>query len=78
MVTGMAGEAFDVVVTSLEAAEAQVAELWVDGVRFGATLLCDGRVVLRIEPRDDGRPWEVGAHELRRGLARAAELLGAG
>jgi hypothetical protein len=78
MLSARPSEAFEVFVTSLEPAEYEVAELWVGGARFGETLLRDGRVVLHIEPRADGRPWQVDAHELRLGLARAAELLGSG
>jgi hypothetical protein len=64
-----------VFVTSLEASEAEVAELWLDGARFGHTLLRDGRVVPRIEPRADHQAWEVGAHELREALAQADRIL---
>ena len=71
----MSNEAIEVFVTSLEAAEDQVAELWIDGVQFGQTILQGERVMLHIEPRPDGTAWEVDAHELRRGLARAADLL---
>jgi len=77
MIRSVADERFQVLVVSLEEAEAEVAELWLDGTRFGHTLLRDGRVVLRIEPRNDTQAWEVGAHDLREALARAAELLGA-
>jgi uncharacterized protein YhdP len=63
-------------VLSLEGAEDQVAEFRVGGVQFGYTLLRDQRVVLHIDPRADGQPWEVDAHDLRMALDRAAELLG--
>ena len=53
----------------------KVTELWLDGTRFGHTPLRDGRAVLGIEPRQDARPWEVGAHDLREALARAAAPL---
>jgi hypothetical protein len=72
----MSEEPIEVLVMSMEAAEDQVAELWVGGVQLGETLMRDGTVVLRIEPRSDGRPWEVGATALRHALSRAAELLG--
>jgi hypothetical protein len=75
MLRGVSGKRFEVFVTSLEAGEAEVAELWLDGARFGHTLLRDGRVVLAIEPRADDQPWEVGAHDLREALAQAASLL---
>jgi hypothetical protein len=65
----------DVVVVSLEEAEAQIAEFWVGGVLFAQTLPDEGELVLRIEARNDGRPWDVSFRELRRALHRAAELL---
>ena len=34
-----------------------------------------GELVLAIEPRRDGRPWELEFVELRRSLDRATELL---
>jgi hypothetical protein len=71
----MPSESIEVLVVSLEEAEAQIAEFWVGGVFFGHTLPGPGELVLRIEPRPDGQAWEVAFHELRRGLDRAAELL---
>lgn len=75
MLPHVAGERLEVLVVSPEEAEAEVAELWLGGLPFGHTELREGRVVLRIEPRRDGQAWEVGAHELRSALARAAQLL---
>jgi hypothetical protein len=74
----MIAEPFEVLVLSMEEAEAQVAQLLLGGERFGHTELREGRVMLQIEPRADGQAWEVDAHELRVALARAAELLGRG
>jgi hypothetical protein len=71
----MTTEPIDVVTVSLEQAEAQIAEFWVGGVLFAQTLPDIGQLVLRIEPRSDGRPWDVSFRELRRALDRAAELL---
>jgi hypothetical protein len=71
----MPGEPIEVVVASFEEAEAGIAELWIGGTQFGHTLLLGGELVLRIEPRGDGRAWEVDLHELRRTLDRAVELL---
>jgi hypothetical protein len=66
----------DVLVVSLEEAEAQMAEFWVDGRPLGHTLpQAGGELVLIIEQRRDGRPWELDLHELRRSLDRATELL---
>jgi hypothetical protein len=72
----MPSESIEVLVVSLEEAEAQIAEFWVRGVFFGHTLPGPAELVLRIEPRPDGQAWDVGFHELRRSLDRAAELLG--
>jgi hypothetical protein len=71
----MSSEPIEVVVASLEEAEAQIAEFWVGGVLFGHTLLSAGELVLFIEPRRDGQAWELGFHELRRSMDRAVELL---
>jgi hypothetical protein len=75
MATGMPNH-IDVLVVSLEEAEAQIAEFWADGQLLGHTLPREGgELVLVIEPRRDGRPWELDLYELRRGLDRATELL---
>jgi hypothetical protein len=71
----MSSESIEVVVVSLEEAEAQIAEFWIGGVFFGHTLPGSAELVLRIEPRTGGTAWEVSFHELRRSLDRAAELL---
>jgi hypothetical protein len=71
----MPGEPIEVLVASLEEAEAQIAEFWIGGVLFGHTLLGSGQLLLRIDPRSDGQAWELDFHELRRSLDRAAELL---
>src|SRR3954469_14521584 len=71
----MPSESIEVLVVSPEEAEAQIAEFWVGGVFFGHTLPGAAELVVRIEPRPDGRPWDVPFHELRRSLDRAAELL---
>jgi hypothetical protein len=71
----MPTEPIDVLVASLEAAEAQIAEFWVGGVLFGHTLLSDGELVLLIESRRDGQAWELDFRDVRRSLDRAAELL---
>jgi hypothetical protein len=77
METAMASHSIEVLVPSLEQAEAQIAEFWVGGELFAQTLPDAGELVLRIEPRRDGQAWEVGFHDLRRSLDRAVELLGA-
>ncbi len=62
-------------VVSPEEAEYGTAELWAGDRLFGFTLVEDGKLVLRIEPRSDGGPVVVGAHSLAEALARAKELL---
>jgi hypothetical protein len=75
MTTGMPNH-IDVLVVSLEEAEAQIAELWADGQPLGHTLPREGGdLALIIEPRRDGRPWELDFYELRRSLDRVTELL---
>ena len=71
----MPADHIDVLVASLEEAEAGIAELWVQGVRFGHTLLDAGQLVLYIEPRRDGRDWELDFNEVRRSLDEAVERL---
>jgi hypothetical protein len=71
----MSSEPIEVLVASLEEAEAGIAEFWIDRTQFGHTLLREGELVLRIEPRSDGEAWEVDFQALRAGLDRAVELL---
>jgi hypothetical protein len=35
------------------------AELWVGAEQLGETILYDGRLHLRIDPRRDGEPWVI-------------------
>ena len=66
----------DVLVVSLEEAEAQIAEFWADGQLLGHTLSREaGQLVLVIEPRRDGQPWELDLYEFRGSLDRATALL---
>jgi hypothetical protein len=53
------------------------AELWCGDERFGATVLYEGRLHLRIEPREDSRPWLVDTTALMLALDRVARELGA-
>jgi hypothetical protein len=71
----MTADHIDVLVASLEEAEAGIAELWVEGVMFGHTFLRAGELVLYIEPRQDGRDWELDFNEVRRSLDEAFERL---
>jgi hypothetical protein len=65
----------DVSVVSPEEAENGTAEFWAGDRLFGFTLVEDGELVLRIEPRSDGGEIIVNAHSLREALARAKQLL---
>ena len=71
----MPADHIEVLVASLEEAESGIAELWVQGEMFGHTLLDAGELMLYIEPRRDGREWELDFNEVRRSLDEAAERL---
>ena len=62
-------------VVSPSEAEEGVAEFWTGDHLFGFTHLEEGELVLRIEPRSDGREVVVNAQSLATALARAKELL---
>ena len=62
-------------VVSPEEAEYGTAELWSGGRMIGFTRLEDGDLILRIEPRQDSTPVDVGAHSLAEALAEADRLL---
>jgi hypothetical protein len=62
-------------VISAEATSFGVAELWSGSRMIGFTVLDDGDLMLRIEPRDDGAPVVVGVHGLVTALAEADRLL---
>jgi hypothetical protein len=64
-----------VTVVSVEEGWSSVAELWSGGRMIGFTELCDGDLMLRIEPRDDGAPVVVGVHGLAGALAEVNRLL---
>ncbi len=65
----------EVIVTAPEAAADGVAEFWVGGEQFGRTLLRDKRTVLEIDPRRDGRAWEVDVVRLHAALADSRDKL---
>ena len=64
-------------VSSLSPEEASygVAELWAGSEQIGYTVFEDGDLMLRIHPRRDGAPVEVGVHGLVAALAEATDLL---
>jgi len=53
-------------------------ELWCGGTLFAVTQLDVGEIVLRIDPRPDGRPIVVRARRLRLALEQARDMLEAG
>ena len=58
-----------VITISAEEAEHGVAELWADGQQIAYTLLDDGELKLRFEPRHDGTPVVIGLRSLTNALA---------
>jgi hypothetical protein len=66
-----------VVVTGPEEAYDNAAEFWCANELMGVTVLHEGRLHLRIEPRADGRPWLADTTSLARSLAEAAVRLAA-
>jgi hypothetical protein len=67
----------NVVVTGPEEAYDYEAELWNARELMGVTVLHDGRLHLRIDPRPDGSPWLADVASLARALAEADERLAA-
>jgi hypothetical protein len=65
----------DVETVSPEEASYGVAELWAGGQLIAYTHLDDGDLMLRIEPRDDGSPVELGVRGLTGALADVNRLL---
>ena len=66
-----------VVVTDPEEAYNNAAEFWRANERLGVTVLHDGRLHLRIDPRADGTPWLAEVASLTRELAEAEQRLAA-
>ena len=67
--------AIAVIVTGPEEAYNNEAEFWCGNHMMGFTVLHDGRLHLRIDPRDDGSPWLVDTTSLAAALAEANERL---
>ena len=67
----------NVVVTGPEEAYDCEAEFWRGRELMGVTVLHEGRLHLRIDPRDDGAPWLADVVSLARSLADAKQLLAA-
>jgi hypothetical protein len=66
-----------VIVTGPEEAYDNEAEFWCANELMGVTVLHDGRLHLRIDPRSDGAPWLADATSLARSLAEDQALLAA-
>ena len=64
-----------VIVTGPEAAGDGEAEFWCANELMGVTVLHEGRLHLRIDPRTDGAPWMADAASLARSLAEAKQRL---
>ena len=66
-----------VLVTGPEEAYNYEAELWCANELIGITVLHEGRLHLRIEPRADGLPWLADVASLGHALVEANERLAA-
>ena len=65
------------ILTGPEEAYNNEAELWHGAELMGVTVLHEGRLHLRIDPRDDGSPWLADVVSLARALADAEQRLAA-
>jgi hypothetical protein len=64
-----------VIVTGPEEAYDYEAEIWCANELMGVTVLHEGRLHLRIDPRADGRPWLADAESLARAMGEAEQRL---
>jgi hypothetical protein len=64
-----------VVVTGPEEAYDYAAEFWCANQLMGVTVLHEGRLHLRIDPRVDGSPWLADVASLAIALAQAEQRL---
>jgi hypothetical protein len=64
-----------VIVASAEEAADSNAEFWLGGEMMAVTLLYDGRLHLRIDPRRDGEPWLIETTSLALALENAARQI---
>jgi hypothetical protein len=67
----------NVIVTGPEEAYDNEAEFWRANEMMGVTVLYEGRLHLRIDPRPDGAPWLADVASLARALVEAEERLAA-
>jgi hypothetical protein len=66
-----------VIVTGPEEAYDYEAELWCANELMAVTVLHEGRLHLRVDPRAEGLPWLADTTSLARALAEASERLAA-
>lgn len=66
-----------VIVTGPEEAYENGAEFWSANELMAVSVVHDGRMHLRIDPRADGMPWLADCVSLARALAEAKERLAA-
>ena len=64
-----------VIATPSDSATDPAAEFWVGDDRMAGTVVYDGRLHLRIEPRPDGEPWMIEAASLALALESAAHQM---
>jgi hypothetical protein len=64
-----------VIVASAEEAADGNAEFWIGGEMMAITVLYDGRLHLRIDPRRDGQPWLIETTSLSLALEDAARQI---
>jgi hypothetical protein len=69
--------AINVIVTGPEEAYNNEAEFWCASDQMGFTVVHDGRLHLRIDPRPDGSPWLADVTSLAQALAEAEQRLAA-
>jgi hypothetical protein len=65
------------ILTGPEEAYNNEAEFWCANEMMGFTVLHEGRLHLRIDPRSDGAPWLADATSLANALADAEQRLAA-
>jgi hypothetical protein len=69
--------AINVIVTGPEEAYDNEAEFWCGREQIGVTVVHEGRLHLRIDPRADGSPWLAEVASMARSLAEAEQRLAA-
>ena len=67
----------NVIVTGPEEAYDNEAEFWCGNELMGVTVLHEGRLHPRIDPRPDGSPWLADTASLARSLTEAEQRLAA-